>query len=141
MPPKKKGRGKRSDSPAHARKVKRRSDGSYAAIDTVTVSHDEFSAALYEPDALEQIRQGRPGFLGQAREAVVERHYVVSTRRAGRNWEARVETSGKDGVVWEIPSAVLDALIAHRQVISAAQRSDQSREAAAARRERAAAAA
>ena len=125
---------KTSPSPAHARKVRRRGDGSYDTIDTVTVSHDELSASLYEPDALREIVQGRPGFLGQQRESVIERHYVVTTRRFGRRWEAVVETTGTEGVRWEIPTEVLDRLIEHRKLIIAAQRSDRAREAAAMRK-------
>ena len=80
---------------------------------------------------IDHIEATSPGFLGADRQDIIEKHYVITTRRygSGGRWEVVVHHEGQD---WTLPDAVLTAIRRHYDTIIDKQRRDNGRNAAAA---------
>ena len=85
--------------------------------------------------ALRALEDESPGFLGRDRQDVIERHYIVSTKRygSGGRWEGEV-IDVANNVAILMPEEVLDGLNQQRESILKSQRQDIAEETAAKRR-------
>ena len=101
------------------------SDGIYRRRKLVTVTMDALKGLLFARNDIKAIEDESPGFLGHDRLDVIERHYIVSSKRygSGGRWEAEVIDVGNNVAIL-MPEEVLDALNQQRESIIKSQRQD-----------------
>ena len=100
-------------------------DGIYRRRKLVTIELDAFQGDLYARSDMAAITSESPGFLGHGRKDLIERHFIVTTRRygSGGRWEAVViDVNGNTEIT--MPEEVLEALRQQRESILDAQRKD-----------------
>lgn len=86
-------------------------DGIYRRRKLVTVEMDAMGGMLFARSEIRAIEDESPGFLGHDRQDIIERHYIVSSKRfgSGGRWEGEViDVANNTAVV--MPEEVLDAL-------------------------------
>lgn len=101
------------------------SDGIYRRRKLVTVALDALKGMLYARNEIRAIEDETPGFLGREREDLIERHFIVTTRRYGSGgyWEAEaIDVHHNVSIL--MPEEVLEALRQQRESIISAQRKD-----------------
>ena len=100
-------------------------DGIYRRRSLVTVEMDAFKGTLYARSEVQAIEAESPGFLGRAQKDLIEKHYVVSTKRfgSGGRWEVTVDDV-HDNKTMILPDVVVKKIASHQDSIIKAQRSD-----------------
>lgn len=103
----------------------------------VTVEMDEFAAALFEPERLNDLIRQRPGYELETDFAIRERYIVevrrITTTEAGigdAEWSARhtwVYEIEHAGEIWRIPERVMERIIKYRESLIKEARSEASR--------------
>ncbi len=108
-------------------------DGIIRRRSTVTIELDAMGGMLYDKPTYDTINRETPGFLGNARQDIIEKHYIITTRRygSGGRWEVVINHEGKD---WRLPDEVLAAIRRHYETIIKAQRQENAEESARKRR-------
>ena len=103
----------------------------------VTVEMDQFAAALFEPERLNELMRQRPGYEFENNVPIRER-YIVEVRRitttvdgiGGAEWGARhtwVYEIEHAGEIWRIPEKVMERMMKYRESLIKEARSEASR--------------